>query len=894
MRISIRAAVAACNLVLVSGVLFLVAGCAATASFHNGSPASTVASNLKGKVKGGQTPISGATVQIYAAGSTASGSGAQALLTPALTTDANGNFAVPSGTFPSTCPLSNPETYIVATGGDPGIGSNNAAITLMAALGPCDSLSSSTYIVINEVTTVAAAFALSSFLGPGAQVGTAPANAQGMTNEFTNVNSLVNIATGTSPGASVPAGVTVPVEEIYTLADILAACVNSNGTTTCNTLFADSKSLGGGVTPTNTLDAAVNIARNPTANIAALMALATAQSPFQPMLPVQPSVWGVGNAIAYNPALIISSLSPASLPVASTPQTLTINGTGFLSNSLVYFNGTSRAVTFVNSGELTIALTSTDLETPNAYLVEVLNPTPGGGVSPAASFFVGPNGANDSYLNGTYVCKSFSYNDGDNSRGTVVLSMVANGSGSLSNGVFDEYDRDLDAPQAPLQGTLTGAYSIGADNNGVLTITTVLTAGGSGNNTSQFAVALNNFAGPTATEFRVIESDDVGSNSQGEHGSTDCYLATPSAFAASTLSGNSFAYALQGEDAGGLPEAWVGRFTASTETPTGGTGGAPGGSITNGIYDGMYIKKTTDGGNVFTGSYTAPDPTSGRFTITMNQSVGSTQYTGTDVGYVIDAERMFLLETVGDGGMQSGDMRTQLNTSYSGTGVTGPLVNYQQGYEYSSGSESVTAYDSILMQASGNGNGTFTVNSSYQDENGTYQDGKANGATATVTFDPSNPGRATLTVPQSTDSLYAYYFNTDSAFEVDFNGGEGYLATGWMEPQSQTTFTDAAVAGNYMTGRLPVMEPAANDIAGQIDLLSNGNYTGNLTTAGNGDYSYDQPISGTYSWDTTVTGSGSFLVDSGPSGMSCVAISSTTAACIVNGDTSPGVTILQQ
>jgi hypothetical protein len=142
--------------------------------------------------------------------------------------------------------------------------------------------------------------------------------------------------------------------------------------------------------------------------------------------------------------------------------------------------------------------------------------------------------------------------------------------------------------------------------------------------------------------------------------------------------------------------------------------------------------------------------------------------------------------------------------------------------------------------------------------------------------------------------LYAYYFNTDSAFEVDFNGGEGYLATGWMEPQSQTTFTDAAVAGNYMTGRLPVMEPAANDIAGQIDLLSNGNYTGNLTTAGNGDYSYDQPISGTYSWDTTVTGSGSFLVDSGPSGMSCVAISSTTAACIVNGDTSPGVTILQQ
>ncbi|MGO9636611.1 MAG: hypothetical protein ACLPSO_01555, partial [Terracidiphilus sp.] len=74
MRISIPAAVAACNLVLVSGVLFLVAGCAATASFHDVSPASTV--TLKGNVMGGQSPISGGTVQLYAAGSSAYGSGA--------------------------------------------------------------------------------------------------------------------------------------------------------------------------------------------------------------------------------------------------------------------------------------------------------------------------------------------------------------------------------------------------------------------------------------------------------------------------------------------------------------------------------------------------------------------------------------------------------------------------------------------------------------------------------------------------------------------------------------------------------------------------------------------------------------------------------------------------
>jgi len=244
--------------------------------------------------------------------------------------------------------------------------------------------------------------------------------------------------------------------------------------------------------------------------------------------------------------------------------------------------------------------------------------------------------------------------------------------------------------------------------------------------------------------------------------------------------------------------------------------------------------------------------------------------------------------------MQSGEMRTQLNAPYSGASISGPLVSYGQGFEYSSGSESVTGYDSMVFQANGNGSGGFTINSSYQDEAGSYQDGNAIGTTAAVTFDASHPGRASIAVAHSTDTLYEYFFNASSGFWVDFNGSEGYLESGWTEPQSQTTFTDAAVAGNYMAGSLPVMEPAANDITGQYDLLSNGNYSGGLTTAGEGDFSYDQPISGTYNWDTSVTGTGSFLLGSGSSEMTCTVASSTQAVCIGNTSTSPGVTILQQ
>jgi hypothetical protein len=102
------------------------------------------------------------------------------------------------------------------------------------------------------------------------------------------------------------------------------------------------------------------------------------------------------------------------------------------------------------------------------------------------------------------------------------------------------------------------------------------------------------------------------------------------------------------------------------------------------------------------------------------------------------------------------------------------------------------------------------------------------------------------------------------------------------------------VAGNYLFGQLPRPEPTSNGNAGEFDLSNSGNVTGGITTAGVGDFSYDESISMTYSWDPTVTGTGSFLVGSGSKGLSCIVISSTKDACIFNGDDSPSVAILQQ
>ena len=68
---------------------------------------------------------------------------------------------------------------------------------------------------------------------------------------------------------------------------------------------------------------------------------------------------------------------------------LTINGTGFVNSSVVRWNASDRATTYVSSTQLTAAITAADIATPSTASVTVLNPAPGGGTSNAVSFAVG-------------------------------------------------------------------------------------------------------------------------------------------------------------------------------------------------------------------------------------------------------------------------------------------------------------------------------------------------------------------------------------------------------------------------------------------------------------------------------------------------------------------------
>ncbi|MES2391097.1 MAG: NHL repeat-containing protein [Acidobacteriota bacterium] len=278
--------------------LLMAASCAALAGCNltQTAPMSVTGAALHGSVLGGQQPIAGSTLQLYAAGSTGYGSGYAYSTGTSLfgnnvvTTDATGSFGF-TGDY--TCPSASTEVYLVATGGVPIPGyPANTRIGLMAPLGPCGNLSDATRITINELTTVAGVFALSGFMTDTAHIGTSATNAQGLTLAFAKVNKLVNTYYGQLPGPALPAGATLPVLKINTIADMLAACINSDGGTpgdasNCGVLLGNT--TVNGVVPQDTIAAALVMAQHPDISNDALIKLVGPTKPFSPALTSAPN-----------------------------------------------------------------------------------------------------------------------------------------------------------------------------------------------------------------------------------------------------------------------------------------------------------------------------------------------------------------------------------------------------------------------------------------------------------------------------------------------------------------------------------------------------------------------------------------------------------------------------
>lgn len=292
---------------------------------------------LSGKVQVGSLPVSGASVQLVAAGNTGYGSASTLLVISNggnnVTTGSDGSFTI-AGSY--TCPSLNSLLYLVATGGQPGGPQRptNNQLGLMTAIGPCSNLNSSVSLMVNEVTTVASAYALAPFTAADyAHIGSSskdynngpnPTNAtnynNGLASAFATVNNLVNITLGTAISVTPAGNGTAPQAEINTIADAINTCAASGGGapgdgSACDAFFQASNvnpPLGGASTaanaPTSILQAVLELAKVPSTNrlteaisgtplYSLVPSCPTSCPPFVPDLTAAPYDWSL--AISY-------------------------------------------------------------------------------------------------------------------------------------------------------------------------------------------------------------------------------------------------------------------------------------------------------------------------------------------------------------------------------------------------------------------------------------------------------------------------------------------------------------------------------------------------------------------------------------------------------------------
>jgi hypothetical protein len=325
---------------LLSAMTLLLIGCSADfrdlPSMNTDIVGKTPLGDLRGSAYGGQQPIYSSHVYLMAANISGYGSASTSLLhaaantyadttvvgTPAnpayyVVTDANGAWNITGDytcTYNATTPSQSQLLYIYSVGGVNNYlagqatttGTNNPMIGLMATLGSCPSSGTFaghlSYVYMNEISTVATAFAVAGFATSARAIGSATSSLSqlGLSNAFANANQLYDIqgsvagheARTRTPGLGIIG--TVPQTLVNTIGNILASCVNQSNTTVppssgaCQTIYSATGSA------LDTASAAIYIAQHPGSNVTSLYNLQSSSVQFADNLSSVPKDFSVG------------------------------------------------------------------------------------------------------------------------------------------------------------------------------------------------------------------------------------------------------------------------------------------------------------------------------------------------------------------------------------------------------------------------------------------------------------------------------------------------------------------------------------------------------------------------------------------------------------------------
>jgi len=261
--------------------------------------------------------------------------------------DNNGNFASPYGT----------ETIALSTSGTGGsFYSNSTCTTAITSVTIADTATSASFYW-SDTTTGSPVITAS---GSGSFT-SAPTQTETVT------NNPVPAITSLSPSSAT--------------AGAAAQTLTINGTNFLTTSTATYNGVAHTVTFSSSTVISITLSAADQANAGTFPVVVTNPAPGG----------GASNSMNFtvnNPVPTITSLSPTSTAAGSAAQTLTINGTNFVSTSTVTYNGVAHTATFVTNVKLTIQLSTGDQATAGSYPVVVTNPTPGGGASNSMNFIV--------------------------------------------------------------------------------------------------------------------------------------------------------------------------------------------------------------------------------------------------------------------------------------------------------------------------------------------------------------------------------------------------------------------------------------------------------------------------------------------------------------------------
>ncbi len=433
-------------------------------------------------------------------------------------------------------------------------------------------------------------------------------------------------------------------------------------------------------------------------------------------------------------------------------------------------------------------------------------------------------------LNGNY---SFELN-GFNASGAVAVagSFTADGLGNISNGVEDFNSTS----GAPTNQTFTGTYTLGSDNRGTLTFTSL-----PGSPTYAFAIDSIGSYG------RMIEFD-----SSGIRGSGQIEKRTVSTCAANTLSGP-YAYGLAGNAVSSTlttagPVVVVGSFTA---TPPAGTGT---GSIGTGESDTNLPSGITQADQTVSGSYQTTSQST-RCSMSLLQKIGTMNFSV----YPVSLSEAFLVETdqvnSNEPLLMSGKLLLQTGAPFTGIGGSTFTATSVAGLtgQFLSGATYVP--DLALVLLAGSGSATYTI---------TVLDNRAGSITAYAptgaTFlNPDQFGRIDSGI-SSPISPILYIIGQNKAFCIGEIVGNPFF--GILEPQSPTPFAITASDLNsaFEMGTSYPATSAVPDLSGTLTLANTSTTAGTIngtqdqsTSSGN---TAGQTVTGTYANLLSATGSG--------------------------------------